>query len=44
MRSLLKDNSTALDFTLRLVDPLFIVAIMYVCYRIYLGNWNPPAH
>ena len=44
MRSLLKDNSTVLDVALRVLDPLFIVAMMYVAYRLYLGNWNPPAH
>jgi putative colanic acid biosynthesis UDP-glucose lipid carrier transferase len=44
MRSLLKDSSTVLDFALRVLDPLFIVATMYVCYRIYLGDWNPPTH
>ena len=44
MRGLLKDNSTALDFALRGLDPLFIVATMYVCYRLYLGDWSPPTH
>ena len=42
MRSILKDNSTALDLALRVLDPLFIVAAMYVAYRIYPGDGDPP--
>ena len=43
MRSLLKDNATLLDFTLRLVDPLYIVACGYLAYLAYLGNLDVPA-
>lgn len=43
-RSLLKDNATLLDLALRALDPLFVVASMYVAYRIYLGDWDPPPH
>ena len=43
MRSLLKDYSSRLDFALRVVDPLLIVATGYVAHRIYLGDWDPPA-
>src|SRR5690349_9926195 len=42
-RSLLKDNSTRLDFVLRALDPLLILATGYVAHRIYLGDWDPPA-
>jgi putative colanic acid biosynthesis UDP-glucose lipid carrier transferase len=44
MRSLLKDNSTRLDFALRAIDPLVILATGYVAHRIYLGDWDPPTH
>jgi len=44
MRSLLKHNSTLLDFALRALDPLFIAGVGYGAYRAYLGNWDPPAH
>jgi len=44
MRSLLKDNSTLLDLALRALDPLFILATLFVAYRIYLGDWDPPSH
>ena len=44
MRSLLKDNSTLIDVALRALDPLFIATTLYVAYRIYLGDWNPPSH
>ena len=43
MRSLLKDYSSRLDFALRVVDPLLIVATGYIAHRIYLGDWDPPA-
>lgn len=43
MRSLLKDNSSRLDFALRALDPLLIIATGYVAHRIYLGDWDPPA-
>ena len=43
MRSLLKDNSSRLDFVLRAFDPMLIVATGYVAHRIYLGDWDPPA-
>ena len=43
VRSLLKDNSTRLDFVLRALDPLLILATGYVAHRVYLGDWDPPA-
>ena len=43
MRSLLKDNSSRLDFALRILDPALIVATGYLAHRIYLGDWDPPA-
>jgi len=43
MRSLLKNYASRLDFALRVVDPLLIVATGYVAHRIYLDDWDPPA-
>jgi putative colanic acid biosynthesis UDP-glucose lipid carrier transferase len=43
MRSLLKDNSSRLDFALRALDPVLIIATGYLAHRIYLGDWEPPA-
>ena len=43
MRSLLKENSTLLDVGLRIFDPLLVIATGFVAYRIYLGEWDPPA-
>ena len=38
-----RSNSSRLDFALRVVDPLLIVATGYIAHRIYLGDWDPPA-
>jgi undecaprenyl-phosphate glucose phosphotransferase len=38
MRSLLKENSTLLDVTLRALDPLLIAVTGFLAYWIYLGD------
>jgi putative colanic acid biosynthesis UDP-glucose lipid carrier transferase len=43
-RSLLKSNATLLDTALRIFDPVFVLAIGIVSYRIYFDTWELPAH
>jgi putative colanic acid biosynthesis UDP-glucose lipid carrier transferase len=42
MRSILKDNSTLLERTLRVVDPMYVVLAAYVAYVIHPNFEGPP--
>jgi putative colanic acid biosynthesis UDP-glucose lipid carrier transferase len=41
-RSLLKPNAPILQWVARLFDPLVLVAVGVIVYRLYLGTWNLP--
>jgi len=41
-RSLLKDNAQFFEWLVRLLDPLLVVVVGWVAYRLYLGSWDLP--
>jgi putative colanic acid biosynthesis UDP-glucose lipid carrier transferase len=41
-RSLLKDNAPFFEWLVRLFDPLLVVAVGWLAYRLYLGTWDLP--
>ena len=43
MRSILRESSTLLDVGLRIFDPLLVIVMGFVAYRMYLGQGDPPA-
>jgi len=43
-RSLFKDNAPLFESLVRLLDPLMVLVVGAIAYRMYLGGWNPPEH
>ena len=41
-RSLLKDNAQALEWAMRLVDPLLVAIVGVIAHRVYLDSWDLP--